>query len=94
MMHDRIVGQLLAGSPRLLAQWQAVAARQGEELEDLLADGTLDAVVGEDQLADEVDRFIAALRKPTLHQLHRSSGVPVLALRRVGPRLVPPERAP
>ena len=93
MMHDRIVGQLLAGSPRLLAQWQAVAARQGQELEDLLADGTLDAVVRADQLAGEVDRFIAAVRKPRLHRTRRSTGVPVLASRRVGPRLVPPEQA-
>ena len=93
MMHDRIVGKLLAGSPRLLAQWQAVAARQGQELEDLLADGTLDAVVRADQLAGEVDRFIAAVRKPRLHRTRRSTGVPVLALRRVGPRLVPPEQA-
>jgi acetyl-CoA carboxylase carboxyltransferase component len=60
-MHERIITRLLEGSPRLLAQWREVAGRQGPGLEDLLADGTLDAVVEPADLPAELDRFLACL---------------------------------
>jgi acetyl-CoA carboxylase carboxyltransferase component len=59
LMHERIVGQVLSGSPRLLEQWEEVVAGQSPGYEDLLAQGTLDAVLDEAQLPDEIDRFLA-----------------------------------
>lgn len=59
LMHERIVRQVLSGSPRLLAQWEAAAAARCADFEDLLADGTLDAVVEPQDLPAEVDRFLA-----------------------------------
>jgi hypothetical protein len=49
---------VLHGSPRLLAQWRQVAAAQGAGFEDLLAQGSLDAVVALEELPDEMDRFL------------------------------------
>jgi hypothetical protein len=92
-MHDRIISQLLAGSPRLLAQWQGVLARQGPDLGDLLADGTLDAVVGAEQLAGEVDRFLASVRGPAVPAARRTTGTPVLPFRRAGSGPVPLEQS-
>ena len=60
VMHDRIVDQVLAGAPRLLAQWQESAATRRADFADLLADGTLDAVIDPDGLAGEIDRFLAS----------------------------------
>jgi acetyl-CoA carboxylase carboxyl transferase subunit beta len=60
VMHDRIVDQVLAGAPRLLAQWQERASARRADFSDLLADGTLDAVVEPDGLAGEIDRFLAS----------------------------------
>jgi propionyl-CoA carboxylase beta chain len=59
VMHERIVEQVLRGSPRLLAQWREVAAAQGAGFEDLLAEGSLDAVVDPAELPGEIDRFLA-----------------------------------
>ncbi len=58
VMDSRIVDRLLGGSPRLLAQWRAVAAKQTPGLEDLVAQGTVDAVVTLDALGEEIDRFL------------------------------------
>lgn len=84
-MHERIVGQLLAGSPRLLARWRATAALQGQGLEDLLADGTLDAIVTTEQLSGEVSRFLAALQPATTPASRRPARTPVLPFRRPAP---------
>ncbi|HET7789757.1 MAG TPA: hypothetical protein VFK78_03090 [Gemmatimonadales bacterium] len=65
-MHERIIGRVLQQSPRLLAQWHQVAAKQAADLADLLADGTLDAVVDPWQLGDEVDTFLEQIRAPRL----------------------------
>ncbi len=64
VMHESIIARLLAGSPRLLAQWQVVARRQGPGLEDLLADGTVDAVIDADELGGELDHFLAESGAP------------------------------
>jgi acetyl-CoA carboxylase carboxyltransferase component len=58
VMDDRIVAQLLNGTPRLLAQWQETVAARGREFDDLLAEGSLDAVIDITELAAEVDRFL------------------------------------
>jgi acetyl-CoA carboxylase carboxyltransferase component len=57
-MHDRIIERLLEQSPRLLEQWRGVEARQGPELLDLIANGTLDAVIEPWELGDHVDQFL------------------------------------
>lgn len=62
VMHERIVEQVLSGSPRLLEEWRRAAAEQREGLGDLLADGSLDAVVEPDDLPAELDRFLASRR--------------------------------
>jgi len=62
-MHESIITRQLQGSPRLLAQWKAIEASQGPELEDLLAEGSLDAVIELADLPAEIDRFLAAPRR-------------------------------
>jgi propionyl-CoA carboxylase beta chain len=59
VMDDRIVSQVLKASPRLLAQWREAAAARGTGFDDLLAEGTLDAVIEPCQLGAEVDGFLA-----------------------------------
>ena len=73
VMHERIVSQVLAGSPRLLAQWRDVAATQRSDCADLLAEGSLDALIDAAGLPDEIDRFLAhaATRVTTMR---RASG--------------------
>jgi acetyl-CoA carboxylase carboxyltransferase component len=66
MMHERIIARVLEQSPRLLEQWRQVEARQGPAMEDLLADGTLDAVIDPWELGDEVDAFLERLAPPRL----------------------------
>jgi len=58
VMHERIVEQVLSGSPRLLAEWRSSAARQDAGFSDLLAQGSLDAVVDPVDLPGELDRFL------------------------------------
>lgn len=57
-MHGGIIDQQLRRSPRLLAQWKQVAARQGPGLEDLIEQGTVDAVIGTEELPREIDLFL------------------------------------
>ena len=64
IMDDRIVDRLLSGCPRLRDQWQVVAARQTPGLEDLLEEGSVDAVVDLPQLGAEIDRFLAGRAVP------------------------------
>lgn len=72
-MHERIVNQVLAGSPRLLAQWREVAAAQGFDCADLLAEGSLDTLIDAPDLPGEIDRFLAhAATRVT--PVRRSSG--------------------
>ncbi len=59
IMDERIVDHLLSGCPRLQQQWNAVAARQTAGLEDLLEEGTVDAVIDLAELGHELDRFLA-----------------------------------
>jgi acetyl-CoA carboxylase carboxyltransferase component len=59
VMHERIVDQVLRGSPRLLAEWRRVADAQGADYADLLAEGSLDALVDRAELPEELDRFLA-----------------------------------
>jgi len=58
MMHERIVEQVLSGSPRLLAEWRNASAAQDGGFSDLLAQGALDAVVQPEDLPGELDRFL------------------------------------
>ena len=58
VMHERIVEQVLSGSPRLLAEWRTAAAAQDASFSDLLAQGALDAVVQPEDLSAELDRFL------------------------------------
>lgn len=62
VMHERIVEQVLSGSPRLLAEWRRATALQDDGLSDLLAQGSLDAVVEPEELSAEVDRFLGFRR--------------------------------
>jgi acetyl-CoA carboxylase carboxyltransferase component len=64
VMDDRIVSQVLKASPRLLAQWREAAAARGTGFDDLLAEGTLDAVIEAGELSGEVDRFLATCGRP------------------------------
>jgi acetyl-CoA carboxylase carboxyltransferase component len=57
-MMDSIVDRLLEKSPRLLAQWHETQASQLPGMEDLLAQGTLDAVVDREGLSAEFVRFL------------------------------------
>ena len=63
-MHESLIEKQLRRSPRLLAQWQQSAARQGPGLADLLAQGTVDAVVNGDELPREVDLFLEQCDAP------------------------------
>lgn len=58
IMDDGIVERILSASPRLLAQWRDSVAARGAEFDDLLAEGSLDAVIDLPELAGEVDRFL------------------------------------
>jgi len=58
VMHERIVEQVLGGSPRLLAEWRSATATQSADLSDLLLQGALDGVVDPDDLPGEIDRFL------------------------------------
>jgi acetyl-CoA carboxylase carboxyltransferase component len=84
VMHERIVDQVLKGSPRLLAQWRKVAASQRPDCADLLEEGSLDAVIAPAELPGEVDRFLdhAAARLPASRRSVRASGG-LLAVRRL-----------
>lgn len=66
MMHERIIARVLEQSPRLLEQWRQVEAQQGPAMADLLADGTLDAVIDPWELGDELDAFLERLAPPRL----------------------------
>ena len=61
LMCTAIVERLLRGSPRLWEEWKRTAQSQGPGLEDLVDEGSLDAVVEPGQLPAEVDRFLAGL---------------------------------
>ena len=63
-MNESIIARLLQGSPRLLAQWRQVAATQDPGLTDLLAEGSLDAVIDPADLAGEIDRFLTLVAAP------------------------------
>jgi acetyl-CoA carboxylase carboxyltransferase component len=64
IMADAIVDRILSASPRLLAQWQAAVAARGAEFDDLLAEGSLDAVIDLAELPGEVDGFLRQCRRP------------------------------
>lgn len=72
LMDDRIIGHILSASPRLLGQWQATVAARGPELDDMLAEGTVDGVIDPADLPAELDRFLAGLdEQPMTLQLRR-----------------------
>ena len=58
-MHAGIIDRQLQRSPRLLAQWKQVSDSQGPGLEDLIAQGTIDAVITAEELGSEIDAFLA-----------------------------------
>jgi acetyl-CoA carboxylase carboxyltransferase component len=60
-MHESIIERQLSGTPRLLAQWKEVAARQGPEMEDLIDQGSVDAVIDPLHLPGEIDAFLDAV---------------------------------
>lgn len=70
-MRGTIIDRLLQGSPRLREQWRATAVRQGPGLEDLLEEGTLDAVIEPRDLPGELDRFLAAAAPASTQRAHR-----------------------
>ena len=59
VMQSNIIDRLLRQSPRLYAEWRRTAEGQGPGLEDLIASGTLDAVVEPCELAGEIDAMRA-----------------------------------
>lgn len=61
-MDRAIVRRVLAGSPRLLARWEAAASRETDDYADLRADGALDRVIGLDDLAGEVRDFLCSVQ--------------------------------
>jgi len=65
-MNESIITRLLQGSPRLQSQWRQVAATQDAGLTDLLAEGSLDAVIDPADLAGEIDRFLGLDAAPHL----------------------------
>lgn len=65
-MQDSIVDRLLRGCPRLLSQWKEARARQTPDLADLLATGSVDAVVDLAGLAAETDHFLRLTSPPSL----------------------------
>lgn len=64
VMQASIVEKLLSGCPRLREQWRGVALRQTAGLDDLLANGTVDAVVDLNDLGAEIDHFLARVTRP------------------------------
>lgn len=69
-MHPKLIEKLLDKSPRLLAQWTTVARAHQADLSDLVADGAIDAVVSEEALGTEVDRFLTGLLAPATGARH------------------------
>jgi acetyl-CoA carboxylase carboxyltransferase component len=67
-MHPSIIDRQLRGRPRLLAQWKSAAARQGPSMEDLLQQGSVDALIGAAELPREIDRFLAESGGASLFQ--------------------------
>lgn len=63
VMQASIVERLLSGCPRLRDQWRRVAVRQTAGLDDLLANGTVDAVVELSDLGAEIDCFLARVTR-------------------------------
>jgi acetyl-CoA carboxylase carboxyltransferase component len=63
MMDDRIVARILAASPRLLAAWKESIAARGCDFADLVAEGSLDAVIDPETLPAEVDQFLLLTRE-------------------------------
>lgn len=76
VMQASIVARLLSGCPRLRDQWERVASRQTVGLDDLLANGTVDAVVDLPALGAEIDQFLAHATRPVIR---------VTPVRRVSP---------
>lgn len=70
-MHAGIIDQQLRRSPRLLAQWKQVVAGQGPGLEDLLDQGSVDAVIRPEELPREIDIFLARSEPPTVRVVGR-----------------------
>jgi acetyl-CoA carboxylase carboxyltransferase component len=70
-MNEKIIARLLGGSPRLLERWKRSAVRQGPGMEDLIAEGSLDAVTDLAGLPREIDHFLAAV-VPTLGKSRRA----------------------
>ncbi|MBK7892045.1 MAG: hypothetical protein IPJ84_14760 [Bdellovibrionales bacterium] len=58
VMHKSIIESLLEGAPRLLEKWKQVASTEVATLDDLLAIGTIDAVVDRNQIGREIERFV------------------------------------
>jgi len=59
-MQEQFVQRLLENDPRLLTQWRASLERQRPDLEDLIEEGSLDAVVDLHELPVEIEAFLAA----------------------------------
>jgi len=68
-MCGAIIDRLLSQSARLREEWRATAEGQGSACEDLMADGTLDAVIEPEQLRAELERFVAEQQR-TLPERH------------------------
>jgi acetyl-CoA carboxylase carboxyltransferase component len=73
-MHERIIERVLAGSPRLLGEWRQVAAGQGPECEDLLRNGTIDAVIDPAELPGAIDHFLAQPERSSWERRRESLG--------------------
>lgn len=58
VMHRSIIENLLEGTPRLMEKWKHVASTEVATLDDLLAIGTIDAVIEKNQISREIQRFL------------------------------------
>jgi len=58
IMSNKIIDQLLSGSPRFHAEWQENAAKESENLQDFIDAGVIGKRIHEDQLETEISMFL------------------------------------
>jgi acetyl-CoA carboxylase carboxyltransferase component len=63
IMSNKIIDQLLSGSPRFHAEWKENSAKETECLQDFIDAGVLDKRITESELSEEINTF---LNKATL----------------------------
>lgn len=58
IMHPSLIESLLSGSPRLLEKWRQAHEKETDDLADLIAKGTIDAVVREADVSGIISNFM------------------------------------